>query len=399
VILLGIFLEGATIIDGTGRPPITGLVVGIEGRKISFIGPPNSLYLTHDEENKFINVAGKTLLPGLINMHDHLVFKYAFGSFAEHIRKDPITLTLFAIKTSLQTLRSGMTTIRDMATHHGIALALREAINRGDMLGPRIIACNQPICATGGHASEVCVEADGADNVRHAARTQLKLGADFIKVMASHDPYPMPWDEQTRAELTLEEIRAAYEEAHKWGKKAACHVMGKVALRNVIEAGADIIDHGTYLDDKLAQLMAEKKIFYSPTLSGYCRQTMDPKFGRGEKWAADHKPLVDPIRRSAEIAIRAGVKVVCSTDSTGRYAEEVELLRNAGMSPMDSILSCTSVAAEALGMKNQLGTVEVGKIADLVVIEGDPLGDPYALEGIVMVIKEGRLLHPQEIVF
>ena len=143
-----------------------------------------------------------------------------------------------------------------MATHHGIALALREAINRGDMLGPRIIACNQPICATGGHASEVCVEADGADNVRHAARTQLKLGADFIKVMASHDPYPMPWDEQTRAELTLEEIRAAYEEAHKWGKKAACHVMGKVALRNVIEAGADIIDHGTYLDDKLAQLMA-----------------------------------------------------------------------------------------------------------------------------------------------
>ncbi len=395
--ILGTFLVGATVIDGTGRPPTGGLIVGIEGRKISFVGPKEAIHLATDEGHKVIDVSGKVLLPGLINMHDHLVFKYAVGSFVEHIKKDPPTLTLFAAKTALQTLRSGITTIRDMATNHGIALVLREAINQGDMLGPRIISCNQPICATGGHASEICVEADGPDHVRRAARAQLKLGADFIKVMASHDPYPMPLEEQTRAELTLEEIRAAFEEARKWGKKTACHVMGKMAIRNVIEAGVDIVDHGTYLDENLAQWMAERNIFYSPTLSAYCRQTMNPRFGRGEKWAADHKALIEPIQKSFEIAIRAGVKVVCSTDSTGRYAEEVALMRQGGMKAMDSLLSCTSVPAQALGLDNVLGTISVGKIADLVIIEGDPLADPYALEKTILVIKDGLPLYPHEI--
>jgi len=390
-------ITGATIIDGTGRPPAKDSIIAIEGTQISFVGLKNQLSPQLGINHTIIDATGKTVLPGLINMHDHLVFKYAIGSFSDHIRKGAPNLTLFAAKTALDTLRSGITTIRDMATKYGISIAIREAINTGRMLGPRIIACNQPICATGGHASEVCCIADGPEAVRRAARKQLSLGADFVKVMASHDPYEMPSEEKTRAELTQDEIRAAFDEARKWGKKTACHVMGQIALRNVIEQGVDIIDHGIYLDERLVSMMAEKHIVYSPTLSGYCCQTMNPRFERGEKWASDHQPLIEPLKRSFEIAIKAGLKIVCSTDSTGRYAEEVALMREAGMSPMDTILACTAVAAQALGMGDLIGTIEAGKKADLVLLNADPLKNPYALEEVFLVIKDGMALYPHQI--
>jgi len=390
-------IKGATLIDGTGRSPAKDGIIAIDGTQISFVGPKDQLPPQLGRDHNTIDVTGKTVLPGLINMHDHLVFKYAIGSFFDHIRNDIPTLTLFAAKTALHTLRSGITTVREMATKHGISIAIREAVNAGKMMGPRIIACNQPICATGGHASEVCRVADGPEEVRRAAREQLASGADFVKVMASHDPFEMPAYEKTRAELTKDEIRAAFEEAHKWGKKTACHVMGRAALRNVIDQGVDIIDHGTYLDQELASIMADKGIVYSPTLSAYCSQTMNPKFQRGEKWASDHRPLIEPLKRSFDIALRAGLKIVCSTDSTGRYAEEVELMRAAGMSQLDSLSACTSVAAQALGMGNLIGTIEAGKKADLVVLNADPLKDPYALEDVFLVVKDGVALHPHEI--
>jgi imidazolonepropionase-like amidohydrolase len=383
-------LLGGKLIDGTGRKPVVDSVVGFQGRLITHVGTMGEFTRKKGEKGNTLDIKGKVVLPGLVNMHDHLLFKYAYGSRREHMKKNPTHLTLFGIKTALETLRAGITTIREMASLHGIVLALRDAINEGELMGPRIIACNQPICATGGHASDLCIETDGADNVRRAARTQLNLGADFIKVMASHDPYPMPGYEQTRAELIREEMQAAFEEAHKWGKRTGCHAMGSEALRNCIEAGVDVIDHGAYLDRRLAKLMVERDIYYTPTLSGYTKQTINPRFGRGEQWTANHRMLIKPIQQAFRAALEEGVKIVVGTDSTGRYAEEVELMREGGMGAMESLQACTKNSAGALGLGEELGTIEEGKVADMVVIDGDPLADPYALEKITLVIKEGR---------
>jgi imidazolonepropionase-like amidohydrolase len=391
------YLLGVTLIDCTGREPLHDSVIATEGNLIVRIGTREELQTPAGQEANVIDLTGKTVMPGLINMHDHLLFKYASGPWSEHMKKSLTWLILFAIKTVLGTLRSGITTIRDMASFHGIVLALRDSVSSGEILGPRILTCNQPLCATGGHGLEICFETDGPDNVRQAARTQLKLGADFVKVMASHDPFPMPGYEQTRSEFTIEEMKAAVEEAHKWGRFAACHAMGKKALMNSIEAGVDIVDHGAYLDKDMAKLMVERGTYLTPTLSAYTKQTMNPRFNRGEKWASDHKPLIEPITKAFQIALEEGVRIVCGTDSTGRYAEEVELMREYGMDAMQSLQACTKTAAKALGLGESLGTVEVGKIADLVVMEGNPLTDPYALERVQIVIKEGSVYRPEDI--
>jgi imidazolonepropionase-like amidohydrolase len=390
-------LIGGTLIDGIGNKPMPNTVLAFEGRLITYLGREDEFDPKAKEEETIIDVNGKTVMPGLINMHDHLLFKYASGPPMEHLKKHPTYLTIFAVKNILENMRHGITTIREMASIHGISLALRDSINEGELIGPRILTCNQPICATGGHAAELCIEADGANNVRRAARSQLKLGADFIKVMASHDPYPMPGHEQTRPELTADEIRAAFEEAHNWGKKTACHAMGKNALMNCIEAGVDIVDHGAYLDNLTAKLMAERHIYFTPTLSAYTKQTISPRFGRGEKWAEEHRMLVNPIREAFRVALEEDVKIVCGTDSTGRYAEEVELMREGGMGAMESLQACTRIPAEALGLAEVLGTIEVGKLADVVVIDGDPLEDPYTLEKMELVIKEGKIYRPEDI--
>jgi imidazolonepropionase-like amidohydrolase len=215
--------------------------------------------------------------------------------------------------------------------------------------------------------------------------------------MASHDPYPMPGMEQTCAEMALEEIRAVFNEAQNRGKKTACHAIGSKAISNVLEAGVDVVDHGIYLNDALAERMARQGTYLCPTLSAYCNQTMNPKFQRGEAWARAHRVLVRPHEESFKAALRAGVKIVVGTDTTGSYAEELELMRGHGMPAMDTLLGCTSTAAKALGWEDRIGTLEAGKLADLVVLDSDPLTDPWAIEKVFLVIKEGILYRPREI--
>jgi imidazolonepropionase-like amidohydrolase len=392
-------IRGGMLIDGTGAPARDRIAVAIDGGRLRAVDRETDLApLMRAEGTRVIDVSGKWVLPGLINTHEHLFFREIVGPTRDTRAKGPFTHAFYSIRNALIGLRRGWTTVRDMATMGGIALQVRDLVGRGELLGPRIVACGSPVCVTGGHAFGLCIEADGADGCRRAARAQLKAGADFVKAMASHDPYPMPGPEQTRPEMSLEELRAVFDEAHRWGKRAACHVMGSIAIANVLEAGADVIDHGTYLNDALAERMVRQGTYYSPTLSAYCCQTMHPRFQRGEEWARSHSVLVEPHCDAIRAAVRAGVKVVTGTDSTGVYAEEVQLMREGGMKPMDSILACTRYAAEALGMADQIGTVVEGKLADLVVLDGDPLADPWALERVQLVVKDGRAYRPDEII-
>ncbi|MDK7666267.1 amidohydrolase family protein [Cytobacillus oceanisediminis] len=392
-----IILKGGTLIDGSGNTPENNTAILLNGKYIEKVGRLEDIEFDSNAI-KIIDVSGKTIMPGLINMHEHLTYREALGNPMHFMEKESIQgLTIFGVKTLLKGLRSGFTTVREMGSMHSIALYLRDKVETGEIPGPRVMACNKPISCTGGHAAVLNSIADGPDAVRKAAREQMNLGADFVKVMASHDPWPMPGDQKTRAEFTFEELSAAFEEAHKWGKRTACHCMGEIALRNVIEAGIDVIDHGIYLNDELASLMVEKGIYLTPTFSAYHKQTLNPKYSRGTEWVKDHTPLAEAQVNSVRAAIKAGVKIVNGTDSVGNYAEEVELLRREGMDPMKSLLACTSWAAEALGWEDKIGTVEPNKIADIVILGGNPLDDPYALEKVEIVIKEGKVFDPNNI--
>jgi imidazolonepropionase-like amidohydrolase len=343
-----------------------------------------------------MDATGKFVLPGLINMHDHVMLKYALGSPYLATDRTPPDLMMHAVRVAAVTLAQGITTIRDMGSTYEIALRLRGAVAAGDIQGPRIIACNQPISVTGGHAYNMSVEADGADGFRAAARGQLKAGADFIKVMASHDPLPMmAGPEKTRPELTVEELAAAVDVAHTWGRFVGCHVMGSAAIERVVEAGVDIIDHGVYLNDRLAEKMAQKGIVLTPTYSAYVVQTIHPRFMRGETWKAIHEMLLEGHHQAVRAAVKAGVTMVIGTDTTGCYPEEVAMLREAGLSAARTLLACTSDAAKAMRMDKELGTVQEGKVADLIILSDNPLTDPYALEKVEVVFKGGRPLTPE----
>ncbi len=394
-----IVIENGTLIDATGAKPAPNGAVIIDGGVVKAVFKPGTTDRgAYPKEAEIINADGKWIMPGLINMHVHLMMG--------HMRRRPRiiveeatqnTLVFYAVKNALGSLARGWTTVRDMGGPFGIPMETRDLINRGVLPGPRVFACGQQIAVTGGHASYLSCEADGADAMRRAARLQLKNGADFVKVNASHDPEPMPGIEQTRPEMTLEEIQAAYDVARAHGKKTACHCMGSIALERVITAGVDIISHGYYLSDKLAEQMAQKGIFLDPTLSAYGRQTMNPELKRGEEWGKRHQTLVKPLEDSFRAAVAAGVRIVTGTDTAGRYVEDVQMMRELGLDAMESLRACTKNGADALGIGDRLGTIEPGKIADVVVLGGDPLADPFNLEKVDTVIKDGIHFCEQDI--
>jgi imidazolonepropionase-like amidohydrolase len=209
----------------------------------------------------------------------------------------------------------------------------------------------------------------------------------------------MPGSEQTRPEVTADEIAAAFDIAHDWGKAATCHVMGATAIGRVIDAGVDIIEHGHYLTPAQAREMATRGICLTPTLSSYDVQTMHPRFARGERWKAAHETLLAGHESALTAALEAGVTLLVGTDSVGCYAEEVDLFRRAGMSAGDSLLACTAWPARALGLEREIGAVEVGRQADLVFLGSDPLADAYALEDVRLVLKDGVAYEPSQLLY
>jgi imidazolonepropionase-like amidohydrolase len=349
--------------------------------------------------DKFVEASDCVLLPGLINMHVHLTFMYATGPVDRHAQRSAASSTAHAVRVASLLLAQGITTAREMGGSYDIPLEMRTEIAEGRVLGPRLLVCNRPISIPGGHASYLCRTASGADEFMTAAREQLVQGVDFVKVMASHDPWPMPGVEQTRPEVTVAEIAAAFATAHDWGKPATCHVMGSIAIDRVLDAGVNVIEHGQYLTATQARRMAADGVFLTPTLSSYDVQTMHARFDRGEPWRLAHELLLEGHRTALAAALEAGVMLLVGTDSVGCYAEEVELLRQAGMPAPDSLFACTAWPARALGLAHEIGTIEAGKRADLVLLGSDPLADPYALEDVRLVLKDGVDFDPEALLY
>lgn len=397
VMTRGCAVVGGSVFDGESDAFQGDMAVIIEGGRFTRIAPRASVEIP--PELPVIDATGKFVLPGLINAHAHLTFMYRVGATSRNAERTVTDLTIHAVRVAALLLAQGITTVREMGGESGVPLEMRRAIQAGIVPGPRVVACGQPICVTGGHAAHLSVEADGADGFRRAARGQLKAGADFVKVMASNDPWPMPGVEQTRADAKVEEIQAAFDEAHEWGRLAACHVMGTTAIARVLAAGADIIDHGHYLTDELANDAAKRGVYLTPTLSSYDVETMHSRFDRGRDWGQLHGSLIPGHKSAIAAALRAGLRLLVGTDSCGSYAEEVALMRDAGVAPVDTLRACTSWAAQALRLGAEVGSIAVGKRGDLVILNRDPLEDAYALEDVEVVVKDGQVYSPEALLY
>ncbi len=385
---------GGKLIDGTGGIPIEDAVVIIEGDRISNVGEADTATVPAGAE--VIDVTGKTITPGLINCHTHFCLDGSPDPALALERRSFTENVLVAAKHAEDTLRAGVTAVRDLGGWEGIDLGIKKAINDGLILGPRMLASGKLLCITGGTAHFMGREVDGPDEVRKGAREQIKAGVDCLKVMATGGVLTAGTDPGS-PQLTFEEMRAAVEEAENAGVITAAHAHGATGVKNAVRAGVDSIEHGFFLDDEAIDLMLERGIYYVPTLApGYEITTRGTEFDIPVFMIDKARRANDAHLESFRSAQEAGVRIAAGNDGgtpfnrADNLATELERMVAAGMSCVDALATAQSTAAELLRMSDKIGTAEPGKLADLLILDADPLTDITALRQVHMVIKSGQ---------
>jgi imidazolonepropionase-like amidohydrolase len=385
-------ITNGTIIDGTGAPPRSGSVV-VTNDRITAILTKNDPVPMVDQT---IDAKGGTILPGLIDAHDHQTYHNTFGVLQWQWTLPRDQLIIRSCIAALDALRHGVTTIREMGAAGATNFSIKKAMASGDLIGPRIFTCGMPLTITGGYAYWICTEADGPEGVRTAVRQQLKNGADFIKLMASNEK-PLPGrQEQSLAQFTEEELRVAVDEAHAAGVKVAVHACGSKAIERCLDAGVDTIEHGVYLNRDLAQRMKEQGTYYSPTLGIYEFDT-DLFWRRGKTKAEFCRILMKAHREHFETIHDIGLKWTLGTDAIVPIATEMQKLVEAGLDPMTVIVSATRTNAEMIGRSEDLGTLEVGKLADILIVDGNPLKKMSDMANVKVILQGGKIYCPDQL--
>jgi imidazolonepropionase-like amidohydrolase len=396
-------LRNGYLIDGTGRKPVRDASIIIRGNTIEEVGKT----LDIPKGAEVIDAAGKTIVPGLIDAHVHICSN-GDPSVMTAMNFTPGLVQLFGAHNAAKTLDAGYTMIRDMGAPGGYALSLKKAIEMGIARGPRIIAPGRIISMTGGHAdfylpsgisyNEMSLISDGPVETRRSARINLREGADFIKitttggVMSPSDPVDTP-------QFTVEEIAAVCDEAHHVGKCVASHAHGPTGIMNAIVGGVKSIEHGSIQTNETVKAMVENGVFQVPTLTASWNIVTKGTAAGIPDWAVNKaKEIAEYPPKSLMMCFRAGVKVAAGTDAGtpfnrhGENAKELELMVEAGLKPIEAITCATKVGAEACWLGEKTGTIEKGKWADLIVVEGDPTTDIKILQDktkIRLVMKAG----------
>ena len=292
----------------------------------------------------------------------------------------------------------GVTTVRDVGGLYKVILAVRDTIHEGIFPGPRILAAGMPIQMTGGHARNLGLEVDGPHEARKGVRTMLRAGVDLIKLMATGGVYT-EGEEPGSPQLTVEEMQAAVEEAHKAGRKVAAHAEGLQGILNALEAGVDTIEHGNFLNEEAAQRMVTGGQILVPTLSPFYRMAqLGTEGGIPEYAVRKARQVVSASFHAVELAKTHGIPIASGTDDGspklphGVLVYELELLVRAGLSPVEALHAATTIAAKACGLFDQIGTLESGKSADFIGVTGDPLQDISALRNVDTVVIQGTLV-------
>ncbi len=391
-------LKGATIFDGTGKAMVSNSLITIEAGKISYVGPDDSRKIPPGTE--VVSLEGKTIIPGLIDAHIHLDLHGMANTYEENLVEDKLR-AIRAVKDMQNTLYSGITTVRNVGSVNHIDFAVKEAIENGWFEGPRILTSGRIISMTSAgneYFSGMYREADGCDEVRKAAREQIKAGADFLKLMAT-GAYMNPGGVPGAVQLGLEEIAVVVEEADKVGLRVAAHAHGKEGIINAVQAGVATIEHGTFIDDEVIELMLTAGVYLVPTIVvGHLMKVNGTEKGIPGFMLEKEHDKDEQIKENLLKAINAGVKVAYGTDAGTNYnyhgnnALELVLMVEQGfMNPLQALTCATKISAEALGLSDQIGTIERGKDADLVVV-GKPLDKSLRplLDHVEMVYKKGK---------
>lgn len=400
-------LQNVTLIDGTGADPPSGMTIVVNGNRIEAIGPDGSMRFP--EGSLVYEAGGRCALPGFVDAHLHTA--YTGGPDLSYIMKD--LPSFFAIRATVharQLLNAGITAARDAGSTAYADIALRQAIDAGLVPGPRLRACGYGLKMTGGHGDSfyspiVDVSqpglANSPDEARKVARMNLKMGANHIKIISASGGVMSEGTEPGAPQFTVEEMRAAVDEAHKAGKPAMAHTHGTQAIKNAILAGVDSVEHASYLDDEAIEMLLKRGTFLVPTLLAPYRIVEHGEGGGIPAYAVRKARQVrEDHVKSFGRAVAAGVKIAMGTDAGtpynvhGENLNELPLMVEAGMTPMQAIVASTHTGAQLLQMGDKVGTLEPGKLADIVIVDGNPAEEINLLKdasSVVLVIKDGAV--------
>lgn len=402
-----IVLKAARMFDGKSNALASpGLVVVADG-KIAGVGAKASVPAGAET----IDLGDATLLPGFIDAHTHITMMYNEShsrTVLDELEKPIPEMALDASVNARITLLAGFTTVRDVGSEHYLDAGLRNAINRGIVPGPRMLVAVHAIGATGGHCDETGFRAglfgretgpedgviNGADQARRAVRLAHKYGATIIKTCATGGVLSMA-DAVDTPQLTQDELNAIVDEAHALKLKTAAHAHGAEGAKRAIKAGIDSIEHGSFLDDEALEMMKQRGTFYVPTLMA--AQGLSERIQKGAEIPPPilekAKAAIAAIHQTFQKALAKGIKIGLGTDAAvyphGRNAEEFHQMVDLGVKPVDALKAGTSSDAELLGLQDKIGTLETGKLADIVAVPGDPVENIRQTEHVLLVMKEG----------
>ena len=385
-----VLFVNAFLLDGRGGHIEHGRLL-VDGERIAAVGA--DLDVRSQDINRVVDLQGMTLMPGMIDTHCHP----GGGDFEPAHESEPAGMqALRTVEAVQRTLRAGFTTIRSAGTRYAVDVDVRNAIREGLVWGPRIIASGPGITCTAGHGHFWATEVDGPDAIRAEVRRQvLRLGVDSIKILAISGGIATANQEIDTEHYTVEEIAAAVDQSRKLGKLNQTHSISLKGTRNAIAAGVNSIDHGIYLDDEACTAMREKGIFLVPSFGPFVyyefKRIAEP--WRWERSIGVHEAHV----RSFRMAMELGVEIALGSDNgapsrfkAGDNAEEYQFMVEAGMSPERAIVAGAHAAARLLRLDHQLGSLEPGKLADLVVLTRNPLQDITALHtSVALVMRSG----------
>lgn len=405
-------IKAARLIDGTGGPPLERPAVLIEGDRIKAVGSEEAVVPPEGAGVRVLSYEEHTVLPGLVDCHVHLI-GFGDGRAGDDLANLPDeVLTLQAARNARAHLYSGVTTVCDCGAKDRTTFTLRQAVAMGVTPAPRLVLSGRPVAIIGGHLSYFGEEATGAVECRAAVRGLIKEGADFIKVTATGG--------STRTSLplmpsfTVEELRAICQEAHRFGRPVAAHCVSSEGILNALDAGVDTVVHGYFREPdgsfrfrpEIADRMAAQGVCVNPTLhqgnEGIRQLESKARVGGlsdQERTMLDGSYLVREAKLKWFAAMRAaGVRLVCGSDSAwayypmGDFQSEIEAHAETGMSAMEAIVSATGDSARSCWIQDRVGTLEPGKLADILVVSGDPLQDVSALRDVVAVFQGGDLV-------
>lgn len=401
-------IHNGTLIDGNGRSPLANAAVLVEGNRITAVGRRDDIILPNADIT-MLDAKGGTILPGFIDTHVHIMFE---GMNIPQMMITPFSLNFYKAQQYMRrTIDAGITSVRDAA---GADLGVKQAVEQGYMVGPRLQISVTALSITGGHGdgwmpsgsnfelfppypgmpSNLC---DGVEDVRKKVREVLRAGADIIKVCSTGGVLS-PTDHPEFTQFSLEELKVMVQEAaYRRGVKVMAHAQGTEGVKNAVLAGIHSIEHGIFLDDEVIELMLDRGTFLVPTLLApvaVLEMANMPEYG-----VRKARETIEIHSDSIAKAYRAGVKIAMGTDAAvmphGTNLRELGLMCSVGMSPMEALVATTKVAAECLGWEDRLGTVEVGKLADIVIAKTDPLANIRSLENndnVVLVMQDGKVL-------